>query len=188
MNIRFADESDLDAVARFNDRLMTGGREEKMPLDPALPGEAIYRPEGFPVYRRMIIAEDGQEVRAAMMLCHHNVYINSKKLDFCWTKMPLSEGIIDIKYSLAIVQLMKKAVDYQPFLMGLGAGTSQSEGLRFFTSLRWRCQSVPFFFYPVRVGKILRELRYLHNNSKLRYAALLGAYSGLGTGMSGLVA
>ena len=188
MNIRFADECDLAAVARLNSRLKARGREDEMPLDPALPGETQYRPEGFPIYRRMIIAEDGQEVRAAMMLCHHNVFIRGERRDFCWTKMPLSEGIIDLKYSLAIIQLMKRALDYQPFMMGVGAGTSKSEGHRFFVNLRWRCQPVPFFFYPVKVSKVLRGLRYLKNSPRLRYGAFLGAYSGLGTGLSGLLA
>jgi hypothetical protein len=187
MNIRYAENSDLAAVARLNGRLKAGGRDDEMPLDPALPGEAQYRPEGFPVYRRMIIAEDEQEVRAAMMLCHHNIYINGVKRDFCWTKMPLSEGIINLKYSLAIVQLIKRALDYQPFMMGVGAGSSISEGHRFFVKLRWRSQPVPFFFYPVKVSKVLRGLRYLKNSSILRYGALLGAYSGLGAGVSGLL-
>src|SRR5262245_9039329 len=128
MNVRFAQDSDSPAIARLNSRLKAGGRTDEMPPDPALPGEADYRPEGFPLFRRMMIAEDGQEVRAAMMLCHHNIYLNREKLDFCWTKMPLSEGIIDVKFSLAIIQLMKKALDYQPFLMGLGAGNPDSEG------------------------------------------------------------
>src|SRR5215475_7217166 len=188
MNIRYAENNDLAAVARLNSRLKAGGRDNEMPLGFALPGEAQYRPEGFPLYRRMIIAEDGQEVRAAMLLCHHNVFIHGVRRDFCWTKMPLSEGIIDLKYSLAIVQLIKRALDYQPFMMGVGAGTSESEGHRFFVRLRWRCQPVPFFFYPVKVSNVLRGLRYLKNNPKLRYGAFLGAYSGLGAGVSGLLA
>jgi hypothetical protein len=188
MNIRFADDSDLAAVARLNRRLKAGGKDDEMPLDPALPGEAQYRPEGFPVYRRMIIAEDGQEVRAAMLLCRHNVLIHGVWRDFCWTKLPLSEGIIDSRYSLAIVQLIKRALDYQPFMMGVGAGVPESEGHRLFAGLRWRHQSVPFFFYPVKVSKVLRGLNYLKNNVKLRYGALLGAYSGIGAAVSGLLA
>jgi hypothetical protein len=188
MNIRFAEDSDLAAIARLNSRLKAGGREEEMPLNPALPGEARYRPEGFPIYRRIIIAEDGEEVRAAIMLCHHNVFIHGERRDFCWTKMPLSEGTINLKYSLAIIQLMKKALSYQPFMMGVGAGTAESDGYRLFANLRWRYQSVPFFFFPVKVSRILRGLSYLKNNAKLRYGALFGAYSGLGVGASGLLA
>jgi hypothetical protein len=187
MNIRYAECSDFAAIARLNNRLKAGGRDDEMPLDPALPGEAQYRPEGFPVRRRMIIAEDGREVRAAMMLYHHNIFIKGVKRDFCWTEMPLSEGVINLKYSLAIAQLIKRALDDQPFMMGVGAGTSAAEGHRFFVNLRWKRQPVPFFFYPVKVSKVLRGLRHLKNSSMLRYGALLGAYSGLGAGMSGLL-
>jgi hypothetical protein len=188
MNIRNAENGDIAAVARFNHRLKAGGRDDEMPLDIALPGEAKYRPGGFPLYRRMIIAEDGREVRAAMLLCHHSVFINGAGRDFCWTKLPLSEGIIDVKYSLAIVQLIKKALDDQPFMMGVGAGTPESEGYRLFLKLRWRRQSIPFFFYPVKVSKVLSGLRYLSKTPMLRYAGILGAYSGLGASMSGLLA
>ena len=159
-----------------------------MPLDFALPGEAKYKPEGFPLHRRMIIAKDGPEVRAAMLLCHHNVFIHGVRRDFCWTKMPLSEGIIDLKYSPAIVRLIKKALDYQPFMMGVGLGPLESEAGRFFSKLRWRSQSIPFFFYPAKVSKVLRDLPYLKKNATLRYAAVLGAYSGLGASVSGLFA
>src|SRR5215510_14210355 len=122
MNIRYAEKSDLAAVARLNRRLKAGGRDDEMPLDPSLPGEAQYRPEGFPVYRRMMIAEDGQEVRAAMLLYHNNLFVRGKKRDFCWLDMPISEGIVDRRYSLAIVQLVKSALNYEPFLMSTGTG------------------------------------------------------------------
>src|SRR5215813_2309701 len=187
MNIRYAEKSDLAAVARLNRRLKAGGRDDEMPLDPALPGEAQYRPEGFPVYRRMMIAEDGQEVRAAMLLYHHNVFIKGEKRDFCWADMPVSEGIVNHKYSLAIIQLMKRATDYQPFLMTMGVGTPEIEAFRFLVKLGWRWSLAPFYFYPVRVTKTLLGLRYFKGRPKLRYAALLGAFSGARAGLSGLL-
>jgi hypothetical protein len=110
MNIRFAADDDIPAVARFNRRLREGGRgKEQITLRPSLPGEARYRPAGLPVYRRMMIAEDGREVRAAVLLYHNNIFIHGRKRDFCWLDMPISEGIIDCRYSLAIVQLVKGA-------------------------------------------------------------------------------
>src|SRR4029453_10629325 len=108
MEIRFAEDGDLEAMIRFNQRLREGGRgEEQMTLRPSLPGEARYRPPGFPVYRRMMIAEDGREVRAAVMLYHNNIFIHGRKRDFCWLDMPISEGIIGRRYSWAILQLVK---------------------------------------------------------------------------------
>lgn len=188
MNIRFAEDSDLSAIIRFNGRLKSGGIEEEMPLNPALPGEAQYRPEGFPIHRRMIIAEDGQEIRAAMLLCQHNVFIDGVKHDFYWTKLPLSEGKIDFKYSLAIIQLIRKTLENYPFMMGVGAGTPESDGYRFFARLKWRYQSIPFFFYPAKVTRVLRGLRYIKNNAKLRYGAIFGAYSGFGAVLGGFLA
>lgn len=188
MNIRFAEDHDLAAVARFNGRLKAGGREEEMLLEPALPGEARYRPAGFPLYRQMVIADDGQEVRAAMLLCHHRLFLHGEPHDFCWTKLPLSEGIVNVKYSLAIIQLIKKALGQYPFMMGVGAGTPESAGYRLFAHLRWRHAPVPFFFLPVNISQVLHDLRYLQQSAALRYGALLGAFSGAGAAISGLLA
>jgi hypothetical protein len=188
MEIRFAEDGDLEAMVRFNQRLRAGGRgEEQMTLRPSLPGEARYRPPGFPVYRRMMIAEDGREIRAAMLLYHHNVFIKGERRDFCWADNPVSEGIIDRKYSLAIIQLMKRATAHQPFLMTMGVGTPDVEAFRFLVKLGWRWRLAPFFFYPVRVTKTLLGLRYFKQCPKLRYMALLGAFSGAGAGLSGLL-
>jgi hypothetical protein len=187
MEIRFAEECDLEAAIRFNQRLKAGGRRERITLRPSLPGEARYRPAGFPVYRRMMIAVDGREIRAAMLLYHHNVFINGERRDFCWADMPISEGIVNRKYSLAIIQLMKKVTASQPFLMTVGVGTPEVEAFRFLVKFGWRRRLAPFFFYPVRVTKTLLGLGYLKERPNLRYAALLGAFSGAGAGLRGLL-
>src|SRR5262249_12946445 len=163
MEIHFAADWDLTAVARFNHRLKAGGREEQITLRPSLPGEERYRPAGFPVYRRMMIAEDGQEVRAAMLLYHNNLFVRGKKGDFCWLDMPISEGIVDRRYSLAIVQLLKSALSYEPFLMSTGAGPEDKDSFRLLTKLGWKHHAVPFFFYPVRVSQVLLGLSYFKN-------------------------
>src|SRR5215475_16160102 len=189
MNIRFAADDDIPAVVRFNQRLREGGRGEKqITLRLSLPGEARYRPAGFPVYRRMMIAEDGREVRAAVMLYHNNIFIHGKKRNFCWLDMPISEGIIDRRYSMAIIPLLKTALRYEPFLMSTGAGPVDKVSFQLLTKLKWRNRVVPFFFYPVKVPKVLLGLSYFKKHAKLRYGALLGAYSGLGAGLSGLLA
>lgn len=185
MNIRFAENGDLAAIARLNDRLRAGGNEHRLPLDPSLPGEEQYRPEGFPVYRRWMVLEDGQEIRSALQLCHHNVFLFGEKRVFCWADFPICEGIVDRRYSLTIIQLLKGAMKYQPFLMGLGAGSSGADSLMM--KLGWRREYVPFFFYPVKATRALLGLTYL-KRPKLRYGAIAGAWSGLGLGLSGILA
>jgi len=188
MNIRFAADDDIPTIARFNQRLRANGRKEQMTLRLSLPGEARHRPAGFPVYRRTMIAEDGVEMRAALLLYHNNIFIRGKKLNFCWLDMPISEGIIDRRYSLAIVQLVKAASRYEPFLMSTGAGPEDKDSFRLLTKFHWKHHAVPFFFYPVKVTKVLLGLSYLKKTARRRYGAFLGAYSGLGTGLSWLLA
>jgi hypothetical protein len=102
--------------------------------------------------------------------------------------MPISEGIVDRRYSLAIVQLLKSALSYEPFLMSTGAGPEDKDSFRLLTKLGWKHHAIPFFFYPVRVSRVLLGLSYFKNHAKLRYGARLGAHSGLGAGLSGLLA
>jgi hypothetical protein len=136
----------------------------------------------------MMIAEDGREIRAAVLLYHSNIFIRGKKRDFCWLDMPISEGIIDRRYSLAIIQLIKAASRYESFLMSTGAGPVDKDAFRLLNKLGWIHHTVPFFFYPVKVTKFLLGLNYFKKYARLRYGALLGAYSGLGAGVSGLFA
>jgi hypothetical protein len=122
-----------------------------------------------------------------MLLHFHNVFIKGERRNFCWTSMPISEGIIDRRHSLSIIQLIKKASACQPFLMTVGVGTPETESFRFLVKLGWRWRLAPFFFYPVRVSRTLLGLRYFKERPKLRYGALLGAYSGAGAALGGLL-
>jgi hypothetical protein len=186
--IRFAEASDAPAILRFNNRLQAAGRAEVMPSEPELPGEARYRPKGFAVCRRLMIAEDGQEIRAGMMLFHHTLFVRGQEREFCWTHWPISEGLIDHKYSLTIVQILRKALAYQPFLLGLGAGSLDHHWAGIVLRLGWRHAAVPFFFYPVRAGKVLLGLRYLKTRRALRIGAVAAACCGLGLGLTSLLA
>ena len=136
--VQFAEDHDRAAIERFNRRLEAGGRREKLTLRFNVNGEATNRPQGFPVNRKLMIAKDSEEVRAGMLLCHRTIFVRGDERDFCWIEMPLSEGIIDKKYSLAIVQLVKTALAYQPFLLNLGVGSLTEDWSRFMLKMGWQ--------------------------------------------------
>ena len=163
--VRFAEAEDRAAIRRFNSRLEAGGRPEQLRLDPRLPGEARHGPGRPSVYRRLMIAEDGQEMRAGMMLLHGTIVIRGEERAFCWTQMPLSEGLVDRAHSLAIVQLVRSALAYQPLMMALGVGggwlPGRSDLVALLIRLGWKHATVPFLFYPVRATKVLTGLNYL---------------------------
>lgn len=186
--IQFAEGHDRPAIERFNRRLEAGGRSEKLSLRFGTNGEAGAQARDFPVDRKLMIAKDGDEVRAGMLLCHRTILVRGAERNFCWVEMPLSEGIINKKYSLAIVQLVKTALAYQPFLLNLGVGSLTEDWSRFMIKMGWTHAPVPFLFCPVKVTKVLRSLNYLKNSTKLRLASSVGAYSGAGAILSGFLA
>lgn len=188
-SVRFAGAEDADAILRFNGRLRAAGYGGKgMPIDPALPGEARHRPAGFPVHRRLMLASSGQEVRAALLLLHNTLFLRGVEQDFCWLQRPLSEGLVDRKHALAIVQLVKSALAYQPFMLELGVGSLEEDWSRFLIKMGWKYAAVPFLFCPLRATRVLLGLEYLKSRPRLHWASCLAAYCGMGIGLSGFTA
>ena len=175
--IRFADPGDRELVARFNERVAGGGLQYQFPLDARLPGEANGG-EDLPVFRKLMIIEDGQEMRAGVLLHHSTIFVRGDERPFCWSLLPISEGAVQDGDPLAMLILMRRALEYQPFLTGLGVGSMDEDAAQYLVRLRWKNEPVPFVFYPVRPTRLLRGLRYLRRKPLLRIASAVAAYSG----------
>jgi hypothetical protein len=176
--VRFATPGDRGAIRQFNERLRTGGRTEVMPMADAflesLPSDAM------PVYKRLMIAVDVDGVHAGVLLHHHRMCVDSEEKRFCWSIMPISEGLIDRAYSLSILKLINHALKYEPFLISLGVGSTQEAWARFVMSMGWKHVAVPFFFLPIRVTSMLKGLPYFRTRRPLKWAGHIGRYSGAG--------
>lgn len=185
LRVRAADSRDEPAVERFNERLKKGGQYYQLPLDPRLPGEARHRPDGFPVGRRLLVVEEGEEIRAGMLQYSSTVFVNGQERSFCWAQLPLSEGLVDRRYSMPIVLLTRSALADQPFQMCLGVGSLEEAWAQFVSKLGWSHAAVPFLFYPVRPTQVLRDLAYLRRRRSLQLAARVLAASGFGRLLGG---
>ena len=174
----FADPlGDRELVARFNERVAGGGLQYQFPLDARLPGEANGG-EDLPVFRKLMIIEDGQEMRAGVLLHHSTIFVRGDERPFCWSLLPISEGAVQDGDPLAMLILMRRALEYQPFLTGLGVGSMDEDAAQYLVRLRWKNEPVPFVFYPVRPTRLLRGLRYLRRKPLLGLAPAVAAYSG----------
>jgi hypothetical protein len=94
--------------------------------------------------------------------------------------MPISEGIIDKRYSLVGPKIIHHALRRQPLSYGLGMGSQDASIARILKAMGWKSQLIPFFFKVRHTFSFLRNIRYLRSN---RIQALLldaAAYSGLG--------
>jgi hypothetical protein len=185
LHVRFAEAGDAEAIRRFNARLDAGGIGFRLPVSLV---ETPAGSKGSSLPRRLMIAEDGAEVRAGIQLNPRKIIIHGQERDFCWAQLPISEGLINRAYSLAIVSLVKSGLALQPFLLGLGLGSLDAPWARFLLGMRWRHDAVPFLFFPVHGTRVLLGLSYLKRNRKLHLASRLAAYGGLGLGLGGFQA
>ena len=177
LTIRFADSTDAQMISRFNARLKAGGSSESIAVQTE---DLVGEPTGPLPHRSLMIAEDGAEMRACVLLYHNQLYRDGKPRRICWVQMPLSEGLVDHAHNLAIVHLMKAAVKYEPLLISLGVGSLETQWGRFAKSLGWQHSLVPFFFLPLNVGRVLTGLGYLRRWPAVRAAAAVASKLGLG--------
>lgn len=178
---RFVNPSDRDAILRFSERLAAADVDNGLALtalSPALPGE---NGSNFTsVRRRSIAALDGEEIRATQMLFEHEIYIHGKPNSFIWPIGPISESLVDSKYALYSVALFKHGLSLQPLHMAIGMGSYEHVMARMFKAFGWKHARIPFFFYPARPYRVLREVKAFRNSKRRHIAASLLAYSGLG--------
>jgi hypothetical protein len=71
---------------------------------------------------------------------------------------PISEGIVNNKYSWVRARMLGTGLKAQPLIYGL-AMTDQLTGL--LTTLRWSVCRVPFYFKVNHPERFLREIRVL---------------------------
>jgi hypothetical protein len=158
-----------------------------LPFDPRLAGEDnSSRSSG--VYREMLLAVEGEEIRAGLLLQHGRIWVERREQSFCWLGLPVSEGLVNPRYGMAILPLITWVLAQHPLLMSIGVGGMEEVYARFLIQLGWRHATVPFCFHPVRLTRMLRSMPYLRRRRSLDLGARLLAFSGVAAVGSGALA
>lgn len=175
---RFATPADKTAIAEFNERLVAGGS----PVTISTTEECYWGPstDGLP-RRVLMLAAEEHAIRAAVILYHNTMYVDGAARRLCWIQMPISEGIVNRAYSMAIAKLMAAAAQYEPLLISLGVGSLEASWSRFAKSTGWKHGFVPFFFYPVNWTRVLKGLKYLEKRPAAGVGAKIAARLGVGS-------
>lgn len=164
------------AAQAFNARLRAGGELEfqlpnRLPAD-AAPGSAIRNAN--------YLAMEGDVVRGGFLLASFpGSFGTGEETEVINCREPLSEGIIDPKYSLLALRLLKQMQQHGPLMFALGMGSEQARFTRLLKGAGWTIEPVPFFFRVVNVGTFLRESRPLQEG-KLKIAARFAGPTGAG--------
>ncbi len=172
-------EHHVDAVRRFNERLQAGGETSQFPASP-VPGW-LPKAAGRNIFQEYYLAVDGDDaVRGCYILKHQDFWIKHRVLQIADYQLPISEGIVDRRFSLIGPMLLRDALRRQPILFGLGIGGYDEAVSRLFLAAGWSMFPVPFFFRVVRPARFLRNIAFLRRSAARRFAFDLSAATGLG--------
>ena len=167
------------AVGDFNRRVRPADVPFQLPETPAQLWLAKRGDQK--IYQEVFLAVEEDCVRGAYTLKRQEFSAGRRILEIGMCRMPISEGIVNQRYSMVGVMLIRDAVKKQPLLYNLGVGDLEVVVARLVLAMGWRViRAVPFFF-KVRNGfQFLRNIQYLKTTRLRQWLLDAAAYSGLG--------
>jgi hypothetical protein len=169
---------DVPAVHAFNRRLAEKGVDFQFPETPQ--SSWLPRRDSIPLYQEHFIAVEQATVRGGYILKPQAFAVRGEMRMITNIQLPLSEGIVDARYRMLGLQLVKDAMARQPLLFGLGMGGPDQPFPRLLKILKWRLVSCPFYFRVAHPSRFLREIVYLRRRRSRRVLLDTLAFSGLG--------
>jgi len=167
-------------VVDFNARLLRAGyRDFQLPADPDRLGSGF---EGW-----LAIDDDQAHVRGGYLLRHETFSFSGEPLSVAFYNLSLSEGVINRAFNSVAIRMVSSAIALQPRLYALGMGGLERPLPRFLKAMGWDLALVPFFFYAVRPGRVLQNLRTLRHSRLRRLILDVAARTGVASlGLGGL--
>jgi hypothetical protein len=142
---------------------------------------------GCDLYQEQFVAvEDDAEVRGGYILKNQTFLIKGTVQRLSHYQLPISEGVIDRRFTNVAVSLYMDALRRQPYLFGLGGGGYHVPIIKFLLVAKWQTILVPFWFRIVRPNVFLRNINVLRNTPARRHVC--GLLQGSGFGWVGIKA
>ena len=172
----------IPACRDFNERLSRGG-EPPFTLPEKLANE-VAGTDGYSS-RHYVAVDDGGLVRGGVLLTESRGWVNQAVVKVINIQSPISEGIVDRKYSGIGLQMLKFIAARSPYSYAVGMGSEQNPLPRLLKAAGWSLRAVPFWFAVIRPAQFLREMGPLRHGRK-RWAARMAAASGVGAVVLGI--
>jgi hypothetical protein len=175
--IREMTAADADQIREFNTRLAGAGVTFSFPVVSA----ELMQPEpGVDApHQTAYLLTDGGAVRGGYILKDERIFAGAASFPAGNYQLPLSEGIVDRRYAIVGIQLIKDALARQPRLYCLGMGSPTRPLPRLLQRLGWSVATVPFLFRIENAGNFAREIRWLRQRRALRCLLDLSRYTGV---------
>ncbi len=180
MRLQFAPFEDnlISAVEAFNQRMIDGHAPSDFLLPTEL-GRGNIAPDD-PIQWTRYVVLDGDQVRGGVLAMNQPGWINGTELRALNFQSPLSEGIVNPKYSMVGMQMVKFMQKQADAVFMVGMGSADRPLPKLLSASGWSVQPVPFLFRVHRPGNFLRELQMLRTSPMRRMAAQAARFTGLG--------
>lgn len=173
----FTTDAQAAEAAAFNERMRAHNQTEYVLYE----RPPLMEPDDAPIRNRFYVVRDEEAVRGSLLLAAFpGSFGTGQDADVINCREPISEAIIDSRFGLIALRLLKFMEKQGPYLFALGMGGEDRPFPRLLKSASWTLQPVPFLFRVARANAFLRELRMLRTSSARRMLSRVAAVTGAG--------
>ena len=166
------------AAEAFNQRMIHGDAPTDFLLPTGL-GKIRTTPDD-PIQWTQYLVLDGGEVRGGVLAMDQPGWVNGHVVRAVNFQSPLSEGIVNSKYSIVAMQMVKFMQKQAEVVFMVGMGSADRPLPKLLAASGWSVRPIPFLFRVHRTGNFLRELQMLRTSPVKRIAAQAARLTGLG--------
>jgi hypothetical protein len=167
------------AARAFNARLQSAGAL-LFPLPETAPLPNPNQPVPGIEFRHFVVLDDAGEVRGGYFIRSQPFVVRGKVCSVGHYNAPLSEGIIDKRYTAVGLMLLAHALEEQPLLFAMGMGGRDRPLPRMLQAMGWSILETPFHFLVLNAKRFLQNIGPLRGSTGCRVLADALALSGLG--------
>jgi hypothetical protein len=129
------------------------------------------------LYEEYFVLSEKDSIRGCYIFKHQDFSFCDVIRSIGFWHWPISEGMVNNKYSWVASRMLGTALKAQPLIYGLAMNDQVT---RLLTTLGWSVCRVPFYFKVNCPERFLREIRVLRKTKARRLIANLGAGTGIG--------
>jgi len=163
------------AIRAYNGRIDAAGISKNMRLPEPRTFEFLPNTAGHKLYEDYYLATEDGAVRGGYLMTSQEALVAGESLTVAETPEISSEAVLDRKYNLLVIRLIRHALARRELQLQLGVGPDLT---RIFEALKWRTLTIPLY---LRVGNGFEFARQVRPLRKARIGALAMdtlAYSG----------
>ena len=167
------------AVEAFNRRMTAGNAASdfRLPTNPI----STFPDNGSTINWTHYVVVDGEEVRGGVLKMDQPGWLNGQEVRAINFQSPLSEGIVNPKYAVVGIQLVRFEQKQGQAVFMIGMGSQEKPLPRLLSASGWSVRPVPFLFRVHRAGRFLKEVRALHTNTLRSVVARTARWTGAGS-------